>query len=134
MSKNTIFIAILILLVIFFGFYLIRTDDVGISDIIVVDFETCASAGNPVMESYPRKCIHEGVTYIEDISDRVFTCSEDQKNADVCIEIYQPVCGVVNVQCITEPCDPVEETFSNSCFACSNSLVESYTEGECLVE
>ncbi len=60
-------------------------------------------------------------------------CLSDQRNVDACIEIYQPVCGVVHVQCITEPCDPVEETFPNSCFACQNPLVSSYTEGECPV-
>lgn len=58
-------------------------------------------------------------------------CSPEQRNIDACIEIYQPVCGTVQVQCITEPCDPVKETFSNSCFACQNPLVTSYTEGEC---
>ena len=58
-------------------------------------------------------------------------CQPEQRDVDACIEIYQPVCGLVNVQCITTPCDPVEETFSNFCFACQNSLVESYTVGEC---
>jgi len=58
-------------------------------------------------------------------------CEEDQRNVDACIEIYQPVCATVNIQCITTPCDPVEEAFSNSCFACQNPLVSSYKEGEC---
>ena len=35
----------------------------------VSNFEECAKAGNPVLESYPRQCVHEGVTYIEKISD-----------------------------------------------------------------
>ena len=58
-------------------------------------------------------------------------CAPDQRNIDACIEIYQPVCGYVQVQCIKAPCDPVHETFANSCKACSNPLVLSYTEGEC---
>ncbi len=33
----------------------------------VVDFESCAAAGNPIMESYPRQCSHEGKTYAEDV-------------------------------------------------------------------
>ena len=61
----------------------------------------------------------------------VTKCLPEQRNLDACIEIYQPVCAKVNVQCVTTPCDPVEETFPNSCFACTNSFVESYTEGEC---
>lgn len=62
------------------------------------------------------------------------TCAPELRGVDVCIEIYQPVCGLVNVQCVTQPCDPVFETFSNSCFACGNELVESYTIGECIAE
>jgi len=38
------------------------------SEVIVDDFESCVKAGNPVMESYPRRCNHNGETYIEDIS------------------------------------------------------------------
>lgn len=37
----------------------------------VTNFEECAEAGNPVMESYPRQCRHEGVLYIEDIAKDV---------------------------------------------------------------
>lgn len=59
-------------------------------------------------------------------------CEESQRGVDACIEIYQPVCATVNIQCITTPCDPIEETFSNSCFACQNPLVSYYSEGECV--
>lgn len=68
------------------------------------------------------------------LSAAVTKCLPKQRNVGACIEIYQPVCGKVNVECITTPCDPVEKTFSNSCFACTNSFVESYTEGKCLSE
>jgi len=63
----------------------------------------------------------------------VFECKPEQRNIDACIEIYQPVCAEVQVQCITTPCPPIKETFSNSCKACSNSLVSTYTEGECAI-
>ena len=64
----------------------------------------------------------------------VTECLPEQRDVDVCIEIYQPVCATVNVQCVTTPCDPVEETFANSCKACMNSLASTYTEGECPVD
>ncbi len=64
----------------------------------------------------------------------VTECLPEQRNVDGCIEIYQPVCASVNVQCVTTPCDPVQETFANSCKACVNSLVSSYTNGECPVD
>jgi|ETNmetMinimDraft_26_1059896.scaffolds.fasta_scaffold20963_3 hypothetical protein len=150
------------------------------SDVVVSNFEDCVNVGNPVMESYPRQCIHAGTTYIEelDIEDRPFPgdsnaknfedcisegniptksiprlcttadgetfseekipgetmeilCKDEQRLADACIEIYKPVCASVQVECITEPCYPVKETFSNSCHACKNSRVISYIEGEC---
>ena len=61
-------------------------------------------------------------------------CPADSRGVDACIEIYQPVCGQVAVQCVTTPCNPVPETFSNSCFACMNENVISYTEGACVAE
>ncbi len=47
-------------------------------------------------------------------------CEPGDRNADACIEIYQPVCGM-----------PINQTFSNSCFACINEDVIYYIEGEC---
>ena len=64
----------------------------------------------------------------------VTECLPEQRGIDACIEIYQPVCATVYVQCVTTPCDPVQETFANSCKACTNSLVSSYTNGECPVD
>jgi hypothetical protein len=61
-------------------------------------------------------------------------CSPEQRDVDTCIEIYRPVCATVNVLCITKPCDPVQETFANSCEACMNPLVSAYTEGACPVD
>lgn len=97
----------------------------------VNNFEDCIAAGNPAMESYPRQCRHGDQTFVEEVEGRVYRCTEDQRNVDACIEIYRPVCATVNVQCITAPCDPVQETYSNSCKACVNELVESYVDGEC---
>jgi len=62
---------------------------------------------------------------------KAIDCQPEQRNVDACIEIYQPVCGQMQVECITAPCDPIKETFENSCKACTNERVISYTEGEC---
>ena len=45
-------------------------------------------------------------------------CSLESRDAEACAEIYQPVCG-----------DGV--SYSNSCFACMNSSVEYWVNGEC---
>ena len=76
------------------------------------------------------------LTYIvldkEEISEKTF-CTQEQRNVDACIEIYQPVCGWSDpekIQCIKHPC---ANTYSNSCFACTDENVLYYTEGECPV-
>jgi hypothetical protein len=58
-------------------------------------------------------------------------CNPDERAADVCIELYAPVCASVEVQCVTTPCNPIPQTFLNSCFACANEQVTSYVDGEC---
>lgn len=58
-------------------------------------------------------------------------CTPEQRNVDICTKIYKPVCATVQIQCIKAPCYPIEQTFGNTCEACSNSLVNSYVEGEC---
>jgi len=47
-----------------------------------------------------------------------------------CTDLYQPVCGWFNpgVKCFAYPC---AQTFSNSCYSCSNENVLYWTEGEC---
>jgi len=99
----------------------------------VYSFEECAKY-NPVAESFPRQCWHNGTHFIEDVSvgipDFKGTLCEDPR-PEACTLEYAPVCATVNVQCVTEPCYPVLETFGNGCSACGNQLVSSYIEGEC---
>ena len=58
-------------------------------------------------------------------------CTKEQRGADFCAQVYAPVCAEVQIQCIKAPCNPIKETFSSSCEACKNQLVNSYTAGEC---
>ena len=58
-------------------------------------------------------------------------CEPDDRLAEACIEIYAPVCGQQQVQCVTAQCDPVPVNFSNGCFACMDETVLGYTEGIC---
>lgn len=48
----------------------------------------------------------------------------------MCTMEYAPVCGTVQVQCITTPCNPVRETFSNACMAGAAGATD-VTVGEC---
>ena len=58
-------------------------------------------------------------------------CTNESRNADACIQLYQPVCGWFDpeiVQCVKYPC---AQTYSNSCFTCIDEKIEYWTEGEC---
>ncbi len=67
----------------------------------------------------------------ETASPKTVVCTPEQKQAEACIEIYQPVCASVQIQCVTTPCEPIQKTYGNSCQACSEHSVTEYTEGEC---
>ena len=47
-----------------------------------------------------------------------------------CADVYMPVCGWFNsnINCLKYPC---ASTYSNSCYACSDSKVDYWTNGEC---
>lgn len=96
----------------------------------VTNFEECVARDNPVMESYPRQCRADGKMFTEIVAKETM-CPASSRNVDVCIKIYKPVCATVNIQYIKAPCSPIQQTFGNSCEACSNPLVPSYTEGGC---
>jgi hypothetical protein len=105
----------------------------------VADFEKCVADGNQILESYPRQCrSKEGITFTEVINNNdngttteETACQLEQRKAEVCADIYQPVCATVDVRCIKAPCEPIKETFSNICEACKNPLAKSYAKGEC---
>lgn len=59
------------------------------------------------------------------------TCTSDMKKAEMCTAEYEPVCGLVEIQCITTPCNPVPQTFGNACTACMQKNVHTYTNGAC---
>lgn len=92
----------------------------------VNNFEDCVAAGNPVMESYPRQCQHEGQGFTEEITE----IPGDEKP---CTREYMPVCGKVQVQCIKAPCPPIDTTFSNRCMA-ENAKATDIADGACIDE
>lgn len=70
----------------------------------------------------------------EDLSTQeLLACRPSQRNADVCTSEHSPVCGYRNFpeNCDAEVC---QETFSNSCNACSNTEILYYTPGPCTAE
>lgn len=50
----------------------------------------------------------------------------------VCTMQYDPVCALVQIQCITTPCDPIPETFGNACEMSRRWDMATYLyHGEC---
>jgi hypothetical protein len=118
-------------------------------------FQECIDAGYPAMESYPRQCSNGENTWVEEIKNYIskdvsfcmaakFGCEEGERPFSdetgcgceprkPCTREYMPVCGEVEVQCITAPCDPVKTTFSNKCEA-ENAGAKSIVEGACVEE
>ena len=48
------------------------------SSLVISSFNDCASAGYPVMESYPRQCAVNGVTYTEIITNQNLNINTNQ--------------------------------------------------------
>lgn len=48
----------------------------------------------------------------------------------ICPTIYKPVCGEIQPKCITQPCLPLRQTYSNRCTA-EAAGVQNIIEGEC---
>ncbi len=49
----------------------------------------------------------------------------------ICTMEYAPVCASIAIQCITTPCNPVEQTFGNKCQMNANKLTTFLHDGEC---
>ncbi len=90
MIKSRAIILVFVFLIIGVGIYLLY---LGLEDTEIIpddgkitNFEQCAAAGNPVMESYPRQCRADGQTFVEEIDDMPATEDEtidvNQKDLD----------------------------------------------------
>ncbi len=58
--------------------------------------------------------------YSESLIIEKTLCLEKHRKAQVCVEIYEPVCGNNN------------KTYTNGCYACLDEDVIYYTKGECV--
>lgn len=60
----------------------------------------------------------------------VYNCQDTERKGNFCTMIYFPVCGYrPDIACLKAPCHHV--TYGNSCQACHDEYVQSYTTGEC---
>lgn len=57
-------ILIWLIVLVVVGLMLWLANDLVNRDPVVNDFKSCVAAGNPVLESFPEQCVHEGQSYI----------------------------------------------------------------------
>lgn len=74
--KNTIVFIISLSIIVLGGYFVIQKSNYVEP---VSSFEVCVAAGNPVMESYPRKCTYRGVTYTEEILEKPTMTEKEAK-------------------------------------------------------
>lgn len=78
------------------------------------------------------------INHYEDVSDTevthllsAFTIIEEEY-PEICTKEYVPVCGAIeDIACMDEPCEIVEETFSNLCMLDANPDFIYLRDGEC---
>jgi len=85
-----------------------------------VDEHGCLVAAGYSWNENEKECVREWIKDgKERYQDRIY-CTDEQRNSDMCMFLYEPVCGF-----------PDEKTYSNSCVACSDKEVEYWKHGEC---
>ncbi len=94
---------------------------------LIRNFETCAAAGNPIAESYPRTCRFEGKIYTE-----IIVASSSAVPSPI---IQTAICQIGG--CNGEICGGVDDKFMSTCIArpeysCyANATCEVQADGLC---
>ena len=93
-------------------------------------FDECASACEPgvmmCVTVCSMVCTDPAAEDIEPITSESVLCTPESRNTDACVSVVEPVCATFADQY------PAEQTFGNSCLACQQADVVSYTAGECI--
>lgn len=80
--------------------------------------------GGQVRRTFLNRCHAEEYRAITIIDG---PCRDEDR---VCTAEFEPVCGSVSVQCLTDNCSPVRQTFSNECEA-QRAGITTFSQGEC---
>lgn len=59
-----------------------------------------------------------------------FSSGQNGDSTMACTKEYNPVCALTQIQCITTPCDPIPETYGNTC-TMEAANAEFLYQGEC---
>jgi len=106
----------------------------------VNDFDSCIAAGNPIMESYPRKCEHDGKIYTEIIGKEIGGDTDDHgcliaagysycPSTDSCQRMWEEYCPGYNEKFRYDNyCESLNGTFieeANECEGITKDLCEA---------
>lgn len=100
----------------------VRLDGWTVAEVLMAD--TCESCYTVVLE---RDGLQNSVSVVD---GEVVSATGGQW---ACTREYMPVCGKVQVQCITAPCPPIDTTFGNLCEAQAAGAFD-IRDGECVDE
>jgi len=63
--KKSVFSIVVVVLIVVVGIY-VFLPSIGEENVDVENFYDCVEAGYPAMESYPRQCMANGITFVEE--------------------------------------------------------------------
>lgn len=95
---------------------------------VVTNFEECAAAGNPVMESYPRQCnTPDGQHFVEEIGEQPWLSEETPGNQCAVAGCSQQLCvSAADAATIVTTCE-----FRNEYACYVGATCEMQPSGEC---
>lgn len=94
----------------------------------VTNFDDCVAAGNPIMESYPRQCSHEGETFTEEI--------ELPDLSDDCLSFENSKWLPETNECegiSKDACDDLGGTYNECASACRNDPNAEICTMQCVI-
>jgi len=91
---------------------------------LTVNYDKTYGFPTQISIDYNEQMVDEEISY---------TLTHFQKDKDniACPEIYMPVCGKINIQCATTPCETIKKTFTSQCFLNANPNATYLKDGEC---
>jgi len=64
-------VSIIFIIIVVSGFLAYRSVENNSEEIIVTNFDECVAAGNPIAESYPEQCFHDGERFVRNIGNEL---------------------------------------------------------------
>jgi len=106
-----------------------ENDNEELVNIEVVDFESCAAAGNPIMTSYPGKCAYNNTVYVEKVNglEDSFNAMSCGANNGIWLDDYNE-CEDIS----QKTCNELGGNFNQCASACRNNETPEMCTKQCV--